>query len=73
MPVMAEFHVNDRVSWETPQGRPHGRIVRRLTSPTQIRGFHVDASEEEPRYLVESVESGDLAAHRPEALRRDDD
>jgi hypothetical protein len=60
----------DRVSWNTPQGRAHGRVVRKLTSRTRVDGNEIAASRSEPRYLVESDKTRACAAHRPEALRR---
>ena len=58
----------DRVSWETSQGRTTGKVVRKAVSPTQIKGHKVAASADNPEYVVKSAKSGDLAAHRPEAL-----
>jgi hypothetical protein len=62
----------DRVSWNTSQGRTTGRIVRRLTSPTKIKSHRVAASKDNPEYLVESDASGEQAAHKPDALRKED-
>ena len=68
---MAEsFSPGDRVSWNTPQGRTQGKVKRKLTAETQIKGTRISASEDDPRYLVESEKSGEEAAHKPEALRR---
>ena len=65
-----EFHPGDEVAWDTPQGETHGTVVRKLTSPTDIKGHHVAASTENPEYLVRSAKSGKEAAHRPSELRR---
>jgi hypothetical protein len=59
----------DRVSWNTSQGRTHGRVERRLTTPVKIKGHEVSASPDNPEYLVRSDRSGAEAAHKPEALR----
>ena len=69
------FEQGDEVSWETPQGRTNGTVVRKLTSDTTVandgqKGTEVKASEDDPRYLVESGKTGKRAAHKPEALRR---
>ena len=66
---MSDFKQGDKVSWNTSQGRTHGRVKRKLTSPTDIGGHHVAASKDEPQYLVESDKTGAEAAHHPEALR----
>lgn len=60
----------DRVSWAHAQGRSTGRIVKKLTSDTKIKDFHVSASKDDPRWLVESEETGEQAAHKPDALRK---
>lgn len=60
----------DPVAWNTSQGETTGKVIRRLTRAADIKGHHVAATEEEPQYLVESEVSGELAAHKPEALRR---
>ncbi len=64
------FRKGDRVQWNTPQGKTTGKVVERLTSPTDIQDFHVEASEDDPRYLVESEKSGKQAAHKPDALSK---
>ena len=65
-----ELRTGDRVEWNTPQGTTHGRVERKLTSETHVKGHKVAASEEEPQYLVRSEKTGAEAAHRPDALRK---
>ena len=60
----------DRVEWETSQGKTAGKVVKKLTSRTKIKGHQVAASKENPEYLVESEKSGEKAAHKPEALKK---
>jgi hypothetical protein len=64
------FKKGERVEWQTSQGTTHGKVVKKLTAPLEIKGHHVAASEENPEYLVESDKSGDEAAHKPEALKK---
>jgi hypothetical protein len=45
-------------------------VVRKLTSDTAVKGTKISASEDDPRYLVESTKSGERAAHKPESLER---
>lgn len=59
----------DRVSWNTSQGQTHGKVVRKQTRPTKIKGHEV-ASADHPEYVVRSDKSGDLAAHEASALHR---
>jgi hypothetical protein len=63
------WRAGTRVAWNTAQGETKGKVVRKLTSPCDIEGHHVAASEDEPQYLVESEKTGARAAHKPDALR----
>ena len=65
-----ELHRGDRVEWNTPQGKTHGRVEKKLTAPTDIQGHHVAASPDNPEYLVRSDKSGKLAAHKPGSLKK---
>lgn len=60
----------DSVEWETPQGKTSGTVKKKLTAPTEIKGHHVAASEDNPEYLVESEKSGKEAAHKPTSLKK---
>jgi hypothetical protein len=68
--VTKSFRKGDQVSWDTSQGRTHGNVERKLTSETQVKGQKISASEDDPRYLVKSDKTGELAAHKPKALKR---
>ncbi|NRQ48869.1 DUF2945 domain-containing protein [Aeromicrobium stalagmiti] len=61
--------VGDRVSWDTSQGRTHGKIVDKKTKDFQLDGRQWKASEDEPKYVVESEKTGARAAHEASALR----
>jgi hypothetical protein len=68
---MAEsFRKGDRVEWDSHGGTAVGTVEGRITERTEAAGRTVDASPEEPQYLVRSEKSGGTAVHRPEALRR---
>jgi hypothetical protein len=54
---------------EHPPGQDP-RQGKELTSETQVGGQKVNASEDDPRYLVESEKSGKEAAHKPDALSK---
>jgi len=60
----------DRVSWKSHGGEAHGKIVKKQTSRTKIKGYEVAASKENPQFIVETDE-GKRAAHKAEALSRD--
>ena len=59
----------DRVSWKSHGGTAEGKVVRKLTSPTRIKGHKVAASKDNPEYLVETDE-GKHAAHKAAALTK---
>ena len=65
-----KFGQDDAVEWNTPQGKTRGTVKKKLTSPAEVGGQKVNASEDDPRYLVESEKSGKEAAHKPDALSR---
>ena len=60
----------DKVEWETSQGKTRGKVVRKQTTRTKIKGHDVAASKENPEYIVESSKSGDRAAHKASALKK---
>lgn len=64
-----DLHAGDKVSWSSHGGEAHGKVVKKLTSPTTIKGHKVAASKDNPEFLVET-EEGKRAAHKPGALRR---
>ena len=64
------FSKGGKVGWNSPGGEAHGRIVRKQTEPTRIKGHKVAAGPEDPQFIVET-EEGKRAAHKPEALTKD--
>ncbi len=63
----------DAVEWNTSQGKTEGKVVRKQTSETEIKGHKVAASKDDPQYIVESDKTGARAAHKPEALTLTED
>ena len=59
----------DKVSWKSSGGTAHGKVVKKVTAPMQIKGHKVAASKDNPEYLVETDE-GKQAAHKAEALKK---
>jgi hypothetical protein len=68
--MATSFKQGDKVSWNTPQGKTHGTVKRKLTADTHVKGTKISASEDDPRYLVESDNTGERAAHKPGSLER---
>ena len=60
----------DKVKWKSHGGEAVGKVVKKLTSQTQIKGHKVAASTDNPEFLVRSEKSGGEAAHKPAALTR---
>jgi hypothetical protein len=67
---MTSFKAGDRVRWKSHGGTAHGKVIRKQTSPTQIKGHKVAASKDNPEYIVETDE-GARAAHKAGALTRE--
>lgn len=60
----------DRVKWKSHGGEAHGKVVRKQTSATQIKGHKVAASTDKPQFIVETNE-GKRAAHKESALTKE--
>lgn len=61
---------SEKVEWSSHGGKAVGKVKKKLTSDTQVKGQKIRASEDDPRYLVESEKSGGRAAHKAEALTK---
>ena len=59
----------DAVSWKSHGGTAHGKVEKKVTSDTSIKGHTVRASSDDPQYLVRSDKGGE-AAHKPSALTK---
>jgi hypothetical protein len=68
--VAQEFEQGDQVQWNTPQGKTRGKVKKKLTSSTEVGGQKINASEDDPRYLIESEKSGKESAHKPDSLSK---
>lgn len=65
-----EPQTGDAVSWNSHGGEAHGKVVRKITQPTQIKGHKVAASRDNPQFIVETDE-GKRAAHKATALSKE--
>lgn len=68
-----QFKKGDRVEWNTSQGKTKGTVEKKLTQPTEIKKHHVEASKQDPQYLVKSEKTGKEAAHKPDSLEHSED
>lgn len=64
------FKAGDAVKWDHSQGTTKGKVVKKVTSPTQIKGHKVAASKDNPEYIVKSDTTGAKAAHKPGEMRK---
>lgn len=64
-----KFRPGDAVEWNSHGGIAKGKVKKKLTSRTTIKGHQVAASEDNPEYMVET-DTGGQAAHKPEALKK---
>ncbi len=58
----------DRVAWNSSGGHSVGKVVKKITTPTKIKGHKVAASPDNPEFLVKS-DKGGVAAHKAGALK----
>lgn len=68
--MAGSFKAGDKVVWNTSQGPTTGTVKKKLTRAMEIKGHHVAASADNPEILVESDKTGAVAAHKPQALRK---
>lgn len=66
---MKDVKAGDTVTWKSHGGTAHGKVVKKQTSDTAIKGHTVRASPEEPQFIVES-DNGGKAAHKASALSK---
>ncbi|WP_380871740.1 hypothetical protein ACFB49_26940 [Sphingomonas sp. DBB INV C78] len=64
------FRSSDGVSWNSRDGKAHGRAVRKTTTDMRIRSHVAAASGENPQYGV-ATNDGKRAVHKPTALTRE--
>ncbi len=60
----------DEVTWNTPQGKTTGTLVEKKTQEFQHDKQKFNASEDEPYWIVESVQTGSKAAHKESTLEQ---
>lgn len=66
---MADVKKGDEVTWKSHGGTAHGKVVKKQTSDTHIKGHTVRASQDDPQFIVES-DNGGKAAHKASALSK---
>lgn len=66
---MSKVKVGDAVTWKSHDGTARGKVEKKVTSRTTVKGHTVAASEDEPQFIVRTDE-GKKAAHKASALRK---
>lgn len=64
-----EFQKGDRVEWNSGSGTAVGTVQRKVTESTEVEGQSVNATKDEPQYLVENENTGKVTNHYPDTLR----
>ena len=60
----------DKVEWTSAGGKSTGKVVKKVTSKTKIKGHTAKASKADPQYVVKSDKSGKKAVHKPKSLKK---
>ena len=68
--MVKSLNRGDKVEWDSSGGHSTGKVVKKVTSTTQIKGHKVAATRDEPQYIVESEKSGKQAAHKAGSLKK---
>ncbi|MDB5675557.1 MAG: hypothetical protein JWM65_2539 [Sphingomonas bacterium] len=59
-----------KAGWSSHGGTAHGKVAKKITRPTDIKGHHVAASPDSPEFIVET-DDGKRAAHKADALKQE--
>ncbi|MEO0770253.1 MAG: DUF2945 domain-containing protein, partial [Cyanobacteria bacterium J06649_4] len=65
-----EFHKGDQVEWSSGAGTATGTVQEYITEDRQVGGNNVAASKNDPRYLVENDNTGNVTGHKADALSK---
>ena len=60
----------DRVKWGSSQGEITGRVTKKVTTDTTIKGHTAKATKDDPQFVVKSDKTGAQAVHKPDALKK---
>ena len=63
-----KFRIGHNVACPSGSGEAKGKVEDYLTVATTVDGQTVDASEDDPRYLVKNDSTGKVTGHKPETL-----
>jgi hypothetical protein len=49
--MASKLNPGDRVSWKISQGETRGKVIKKLSTPTRIKGHTAKASKDNPGIL----------------------
>lgn len=67
---MSDFRKGDNVSWNSSYDKSEGKVIKKVTSPTKVKGHTAKASPDLPEYMVKSNKSGKTAIHLAKELKK---
>jgi len=67
--LMTDLSKGDQVTWQSHGSTAHGKVEKKQTSATRIKGHAVKAAPDAPQYIVKS-DNGGKAAHKRSALTK---
>lgn len=67
---MADISKGDEVSWNTSQGKTHGKVVEVKHAEFTHDGQKFNASKDEPYVIIESDKTGSKAAHKMSSVQK---
>jgi hypothetical protein len=65
-----QLRTGDEVTWHSHGHTVSGTVLKKITRRTRTAGRTVDATSDEPQFLVRSDKSGRTAVHKPDSLHR---
>ena len=65
-----DFHIGDRVTWNSEAGWVSGRIIAVHTSNVEYKGYVHHARPDAPQYAIQSDKTDHVALHKGSALRK---
>ncbi|WP_395612036.1 DUF2945 domain-containing protein [Allosphingosinicella sp.] len=68
--IIAEFKIDDKVSWNSEAGRVSGTIIRVHRKDFDVKGYTHHATAEAPQYEIKSAKTDHIAFHKGSALTR---
>ncbi len=60
----------DHVKWKTSQGTTSGTVVAKVTKTAKVKTHVAKATAADPQYKVKSDQTGAMAIHKPDSLKK---